>query len=76
MILTAWSEGVGSNWVGFQELTEVKSLLASPMAWMSWPFFHSATRRRPAPGQKEAQVARRGRPPRAVSGNPLNDPVN
>jgi nitroreductase len=27
MVLTAWSEGVGSNWVGFGGLTEVKSLL-------------------------------------------------
>ncbi len=32
MILTAWSEGVGSNWVGFQGLTEVKSLLGIPDA--------------------------------------------
>jgi nitroreductase len=30
MILTAWSEGVGSNWVGFLGLTEVKSLLSIP----------------------------------------------
>jgi nitroreductase len=30
MILTAWSEGVGSNWVGFLGLTEVKSLLGIP----------------------------------------------
>ena len=30
MILTAWSEGVGSNWVGFQGLPEVKSLLSIP----------------------------------------------
>jgi len=30
MILTAWSDGVGSNWVGFLELTEVKSLLGIP----------------------------------------------
>ena len=30
MILTAWSEGLGSNWVGFHGLTEVKSLLAIP----------------------------------------------
>jgi len=32
MILTAWSEGVGSNWVGFQGLTEVKLLLGIPDA--------------------------------------------
>lgn len=30
MILTAWSEGVGSNWVGFLNLDEVKPLLGIP----------------------------------------------
>jgi nitroreductase len=30
MILAAWSEGVGSNWVGFFGLDEVKSLLSIP----------------------------------------------
>jgi nitroreductase len=30
MILTAWSERVGSNWVGFRGLDEVKSLLSIP----------------------------------------------
>jgi nitroreductase len=30
MILTAWSEGVGSNWVGFLNLDEVKPLLSIP----------------------------------------------
>ncbi len=30
MILTAWSEGIGSNWVGFLGLPEVKSLLTIP----------------------------------------------
>ncbi|MGQ0549054.1 MAG: nitroreductase family protein [Armatimonadota bacterium] len=30
MILTAWSEGVGSNWVGFLGMTQVKSLLGIP----------------------------------------------
>lgn len=30
MILTAWSEGVGSNWVGFMGLTAVKRLLGIP----------------------------------------------
>jgi nitroreductase len=33
MILTAWSEGIGSNWVGFQGgLTEIKALLGIPDA--------------------------------------------
>jgi nitroreductase len=30
MILTAWSEGVGSNWVGFSGLSKVNSLLGIP----------------------------------------------
>jgi nitroreductase len=30
MILAAWSEGVASNWVGFENLTAVKPLLGIP----------------------------------------------
>jgi nitroreductase len=30
MILTAWSEGVGSNWVGFLGFSQVKPLLGIP----------------------------------------------
>jgi nitroreductase len=30
MILTAWNEGIGSNWVGFLGLTEVNPLLGLP----------------------------------------------
>ncbi len=30
MILTAWSEGIGSNWVGFMGLDEVKGRLGIP----------------------------------------------
>ena len=30
MILTAWNEGIGSNWVGFLGMTEVKPLLGLP----------------------------------------------
>ena len=30
MMLTAWSEGVGSNWVGFMVMDEVKPLLRIP----------------------------------------------
>jgi nitroreductase len=30
MMLTAWAEGVGSNWVGFGGLDEVKELLGIP----------------------------------------------
>ena len=31
MLLTAWAEGVGSNWVGFGGLDEVKALLDIPV---------------------------------------------
>lgn len=30
MLLTAWADGVGSNWVGFGDLEEVKALLKIP----------------------------------------------
>jgi nitroreductase len=30
MVLAAWAEGVGSNWVGFRGLEEVKTLLDIP----------------------------------------------
>lgn len=30
MILTAWADGVGSNWVGFQSLASVKPVLGIP----------------------------------------------
>jgi nitroreductase len=30
MIMAAWAEGVGSNWVGFVGITEVKPLLGIP----------------------------------------------
>ncbi len=30
MVLTAWSEGVGSNWVGFRGLDSVRALLGVP----------------------------------------------
>ncbi len=30
MILTAWAEGIGSNWVGFAGMTDVKPLLGIP----------------------------------------------
>lgn len=30
MMLTAWSEGIGSNWVGFLGMREIKSLLGIP----------------------------------------------
>ncbi|GAC1390253.1 MAG: nitroreductase family protein [Ktedonobacteraceae bacterium] len=30
MILTAWSQGIGSNWVGFDNLPDINSLLGIP----------------------------------------------
>lgn len=30
MILTAWSQGVGSNWVGFDNLTQINPVLGIP----------------------------------------------
>jgi nitroreductase len=33
MILAAWAEGVGSNWVGFVGLDEIKPLLGIPDEW-------------------------------------------
>jgi len=30
MILTAWAQGVGSNWVGFENLPQVNSVLGMP----------------------------------------------
>ncbi len=32
MILTAWSDGIGSNWAGFLKLTAVKALVGIPDA--------------------------------------------
>jgi nitroreductase len=33
MILTAWDEGVGSNWTGFTGMDEVRSILGIPEAY-------------------------------------------
>jgi nitroreductase len=33
MVLAAWAEGVGSNWVGFRGLEEVRTLLGIPEAY-------------------------------------------
>lgn len=30
MVLTAWDEGVGSNWIGFAKLADVNTILAIP----------------------------------------------
>ena len=66
MILTAWSEGVGSNWVGFQELTEVKSLLGIPddldvLAILPFGYPTRSYGRGKKQRKPFAQVAHRGR---------------
>jgi nitroreductase len=66
MILTAWSEGVGSNWVGFQGLDEVNALLGIPaeIAILAIVPFGYPTKRL-GKGRKNrkplGQVAHRGR---------------
>ncbi|MFN8456416.1 MAG: nitroreductase family protein [Anaerolineae bacterium] len=62
IILTAWAEGVGSNWVGFMGLTEVKSLWVSA-GWTCWGLYslgcqNSGSRS----GQEKTQAAYRGSP--------------
>ena len=66
MILTAWSDGVGSNWVGFQGLTEVKSLLGIPddldvLAVLPFGYPARAAGRGKKQRKPLAQVAHRGR---------------
>jgi nitroreductase len=66
MILAAWSEGVGSNWVGFRGLEEVKSLLSIPdelEVLAIIPFGYPAAHRQ---GRQKAQVDLRSRPSRAI----------
>ena len=48
MILAAWSQGVGSNWVGFNNLPEVNRPLGIPEEVWSSRSFRSATRLRPS----------------------------
>jgi len=66
MILTAWSEGVGSNWVGFLGLTEVNSLLGIPddqEVLAILPFGYPAQARHQGTKQRKllSEVARRER---------------
>jgi nitroreductase len=66
MILTAWSEGVGSNWVGFMGLTEVRSLLGIPdslelLAVIAFGYPDQATGKGAKKRKPLAQVAHRER---------------
>ena len=73
MVLTAWSEGVGSNWVGFRGLDEVKSLLTIPdelEVLAIIPFGYPA---QPiGKGKKSASCFPKSRT-LSDSGNPLNE---
>ncbi len=66
MVLTAWSEGVGSNWVGFLGLTDVQSLLAIPddlEVLAVLPFGYPAQARGKGKKQRKplSEIAHRGR---------------
>jgi nitroreductase len=66
MILTAWSEGVGSNWVGFMGLAEVKSLLGIPdelevLAIVPFGYPAQATGRGKKQRKSSSEVAHRER---------------
>ncbi len=66
MVLTAWAEGVGSNWVGFLGMTEVKSLLGIPddldvLAILPFGYPAQARRRGRKKRKPLSEVAQRGR---------------
>ncbi len=70
MMLTAWSEGIGSNWVGFMGMTEVKPVLgiADELDVLAIiPFGYPATpvgkgRKNRKPLSEVAHLARFGQP--------------
>ncbi|HXV81050.1 MAG TPA: nitroreductase family protein [Candidatus Binatia bacterium] len=70
MMLTAWSERVGSNWAGFRGLDEVKSLLSIPddlevLAIISFGYPARSTgkaKKKRKPISKVAHLERFGRP--------------
>jgi nitroreductase len=66
MLLTGWAEGLGSNWVGFGGLPEVKALLGIPDNWDLFAILPFGYPAQPAgQGQKQrkplAEVASRER---------------
>jgi nitroreductase len=70
MVLTAWADGVGSNWVGFGELDQVKALLDIPASLdvlAILPFGYPARavgkgKKRRKPLREVAHLERYGRP--------------
>lgn len=66
MLLTAWAEGVGSNWVGFTGLSEVSALLGIPaelevLAVLSFGYPARELGRGHKKRKSLAEVAHRGR---------------
>ena len=67
MMLTAWSEGVGSNWVGFLGLAEVKTLLGIPDNLDVLAIIPFGSPARPAgKGKKNRKPLSAGGPSRAI----------
>lgn len=66
MLLTAWAEGVGSNWVGFAGMSEVSALLSIPaeldvLAVLSFGYPTQEVGRGHKRRKSLAEVAHRGR---------------
>jgi len=72
MILTAWSEGVGSNWVGFQNLEQIKPLLEIPAGLdvMAIPAFRLPCKNF-GQGPEKSQAVGTGGPPGTLRNNRL-----
>jgi nitroreductase len=66
MVLTAWSEGIGSNWVGFMGLDDVKPILGIPanldvLAIIPFGYPPRATGKGKKDRKPLSEVAHRGR---------------
>src|SRR5262249_29828648 len=62
MLLTAWSEGVGSNWVGFSNLEKVNAVWGTPAALAGVGFWRSGY-----PADKIGRGKKNRKPLRAVA---------